>query len=193
MGLGGVAFEVDVEVILPLACTCRARLETGHRHTVCLEWHQQVVYGSRLVGHRDDDAGAVFCRGWRGAQGLGQADHGKTGAVVRVVLDRMGHDVQAKLGCGAFAGQTGPGRVGGGKAGGLGVAGDRAALGMRQVFGQPRLALRQRLRVGHDHLDAVQGRVLAQQVVAHHQAHLAHHMGGGVQEQVERTGDDTFG
>ncbi|MPM64266.1 hypothetical protein SDC9_111152 [bioreactor metagenome] len=64
---------------------------------------------------------------------------------------------------------------------------------MRQVLGQPCLALRKRLRMGCHHLDVL-GRVAgAQQVVADQQAHLAHQMAGRVQQHVERAGDHAFG
>jgi hypothetical protein len=67
----------------------------------------------------------------------------------------VGHDVQAELRGGALAGQAGPGRVVGRQARALGVAGDRAALGVRQVLDSQRWHC-QRLRVRHDDLDAVQ-------------------------------------
>eukprot|EP01137_Pigoraptor_chileana_P013843 Opistho-2@67810 len=142
-----------------------------------LQRHQQVVHGAGAVGHRDDQAGAVAGRGRRRGHGLRQADDGEARAVVGLVLDRMGHDVQAEQAGGALAGDGGPGRVGGRQAGTFGIAGDRTALGVRQVLIQPVLALGQGLRVGQHGLDALQRVAVAQQVVAYQQADLADHMG----------------
>ncbi|MNV37056.1 hypothetical protein D3C71_1285590 [compost metagenome] len=155
--------------------------------------HQQIVHGARAVGYRDDQARAILARRLRHGQRVRQADDGEAGAVVGVVLNGVGDDVQAELSGCAFAGEGRPGGVGGGQAGALGIARHRAALGVRQVLGQPGLALGQRLRVGQHGLDAVERIGGAQQVVAHQQAHFAHHMGGGVQEEVERAGDHAFG
>ena len=105
----------------------------------------------------------------------------------------MGDDVQAKLGGSAFTGQRGPGGVGGRQAGAFGVAGHRASFGVRQVFGQPALALRQGLRVGQHHFDVIERTAGAQQIVAYQQTDFTDHMGGGVQEKVQRTGDHAFG
>ena len=79
----------------------------------------------------------------------------------------MGHHVQTKFSACAFAGQACPSRVGGGQTGAFSVAGHGTALGVRQVFVQPFLALAQGLRMGQHHLDAFKRRRLAQQVVAH--------------------------
>ena len=178
MGLRGVSVDVDVEIVFPLARACRARLEARHRDAVLLQRNQQVVHRAGFVGDRNDQARAVLARGRRHGQRVGQADDGKARSVVGLVLDGVRNDVQAELRGRAFAGQGRPGRVGGGQARTLGVAGDGAALGVRQVLGQPGLALRQGLRVGQHGLDAVERIGLAQQVVAHQQAHFAHHMRG---------------
>jgi len=138
----------------------------------------------RLVQSRSEGGGVV--------QRVRQADDGKPRAVVGVVLDGVRHDVQAELGGGPFAGQCSPGRVGGRQACTFGVAGDRAALDMRQVLGQPGLALGESLGVCEHGLDALDRGNGAQQVVAHQQADLAHDMRGGVQKQVEGPGDHTF-
>lgn len=90
----------------------------------------------------------------------------------------MGSNMQTKLrGC-AFAGQAGPGWVGGGQSGAFGVAGHGAPLGVRQMLGQPGLALRQRQRVRQYHLDAVQRIFQSQQVVPHEQGHFANDVRG---------------
>ena len=93
----------------------------------------------------------------------------------------------------AVAGQGGPGRVGGGQARAFGIARHGAALDIGQVLVQPVLALRQRLRMGQHGLDAVHGRLLAHQVVAHQQADFADEWQGVVQEQVQRARDDALG
>jgi hypothetical protein len=102
---------------------------------VFLEWDQQVMHGSGAIGHGHDQADAVIAGGlWR-FQRLRQANDGKAGAVEGVVLDCVGGDVQAEFTAGALAGNGRPGRVGGGQAGALGVAGGGAPLGMGQVGG----------------------------------------------------------
>ena len=155
-GCDGMAVEVDVEVVLPLAGPRRAGLEARHGHAVGLERHQQVVHRAGPVGHRHHQAGAVAARCRRRAQRLGQADDGEPGAVVGVVLDGVGHDVQAELGGRAFAGQRRQAGLVRGQARAFGVAGNGAAFGVRQMLGQPALALRQRLRMRQHHLDAVE-------------------------------------
>jgi hypothetical protein len=60
-------------------------------------------------------------------------------------------------------------------------------------LGQPALALRQACGWAITASMPVQRVDLAQQVVAHQQADLAHHMHGRVQEQVERARDHAFG
>jgi len=105
----------------------------------------------------------------------------------------MGGDVQPEFGGRTVAGDGGPGRVGGGQARALGIARCGAALHVGQVVVQPALALRQRLRMRVDGLDARQGVGLAQQVVAHQQAGLAHHLQRCVEEQVERARHHPFG
>jgi hypothetical protein len=102
-------------------------------------------------------------------------------------------DVQAELGGRAFAGDAGPGRVGGGQPRAFGVAGGCAAIHIRQVRRQPALALGQRLGMGIDGFDAVQGFRKPQQVVAHHEADFADDVQGRVQEQVERARHHAFG
>ena len=109
-----------------------------------------------------------------------------------LVLDGWGHDVQAKLVGGAFAGNARPGRVGGGQAGAFGIAGHRTPLRMGQVLGEPGLALCQGLGVGQHHLDALGAVAQAHQVVAHQQADFAHHMHGGAQKQIKRPCHHTF-
>ncbi len=88
-----------------------------------------------------------------------------------------------------------PAQVGfsGGQARAFGVALDRAALGVRQVLGQPGVALRQGLGVGGDDLDAFQRIGAAQQVVADQQADLAHDVAGRVAEHVQRAVDHALG
>ena len=46
--------------------------------------------------------------GLKDRHGLRQGDHGKARAVIGLILDRMGHDVQRELPCCAFAGQACP-------------------------------------------------------------------------------------
>ena len=92
-----MALQVDIKVILPLAGAGWTRLEPRHRDAVHLERHQQIVHRARAVGDRHHQAGAVAPRGGRHGHGLGQADDGKAGAVVRLVLHRMRDDVQRKL------------------------------------------------------------------------------------------------
>eukprot|EP01136_Pigoraptor_vietnamica_P039263 Opistho-1_new@9838 len=141
---------------------------------------QDVVNRAGFVGNRDDQADTALARGLWCAQYLGQADHGKAGAVERIVLNRMGGGVQAELGTGTFAGDAGPGGVAGGQACAFGIAGDGTPFDMGQMRAEPALALRQRLGVGQDDLDAVEGCRQAQQVVTYQQAGFADHMHGGV-------------
>mmetsp|Transcript_10440 Transcript_10440/g.42567 ORF Transcript_10440/g.42567 Transcript_10440/m.42567 type:complete len:395 (+) Transcript_10440:9056-10240(+) len=185
MGLAGVAVQVDVEVIVPLAGAGRARLEPCHRHSMRLQRHQQVMHRPRAVGHRDHEAGAVAASRRRRGHGLRQANDGKARAVVGLVLDGMRRDVQAEQRGRAFAAERRPGGVGGCEPRTLGVAGHGAALDVGQMLVQPVLALRQRLRVGQHGLNAMHGRLLAHQVVADQQADLADDMAGRVQEEVE--------
>ena len=56
---------------------------------------------------------------------------------------------------------------------------------MGQMKTEPFLALTQSLRVRQHHLDAVQRRRLAQQVVAYQEAHLANDMNRGAQKQIK--------
>ena len=99
------------------------------------------------------------------ASGVG--DDGEAGAVVRVVLDRRGDDVQAELARRALAGDAGQRVVEAGQARAFGVARDRPAFGVGQVVAEPGMALRERLRMGADGVDAVERIDAAQQVVPH--------------------------
>ena len=132
------------------------------------------MHRARPVGHRHDQADAVLARRRRCGQGLRKANHGKACAVESIVLNGVRGVVQTKLPASAFAGNTGPGRVGSGQARAFGVARGGAALGVGQVCGQPALALGQCLRVRVNRLDAFQRVGQTQQVVAHHQAGFAH-------------------
>ncbi|KEH09776.1 hypothetical protein GY14_10400 [Delftia tsuruhatensis] len=157
-----------------------------------LERYQQVMHGAGTVGHGDDDAGAILPAGCGRRQRMRQADDGEARAVVGIVLNGMRHHVQAELLGRAFAGQAGDVGVQRRQAGAFGVAGHRAAFGMRQMLGQPALTLGQGLGVSRNHLDAF-GRVgAAQQVVAHQQADLSHHVAGRMQEHVQRARDHAF-
>src|SRR5579859_5495295 len=52
--LVAMAFDVDIEVVLPRADARRARLETGHGNAVARQRLQQLEHGARLVRHRND-------------------------------------------------------------------------------------------------------------------------------------------
>ena len=192
MRLRRVALQVDIKIVFPLARAGRPGFKPGHRHAVLLERHQDVVHRARLVGHRHDQADAVTAGGLRRLQRLGQADHREPGAVEGIVLDRMGGDVQAELAGGPFAGDAGPGRVAGGQPCAFRVARHRAPLRLRQVLGEPALALRQCLRMRQHDFDSG-GRIRQpQQVMAHQQADFPDDVQRRLQQQVERTGDHAF-
>ncbi len=93
---------------------------------------------------------------------------------------------------GAVAGDAGQARVEARQARALGIARDRAALGMGQVVAEPGVALGQRLRMGADGDDAFDRVDPAQQVVAHVQAGLADDDERRGQEQVERARHHAF-
>ena len=188
-----MALQIDVKVVVPLACAGGARLKARHRHAMGFERYKQVVHGPRAVGHRHHQTDAILARGGRHGQGVGQADHGKAGAVVCVVLNRVGRYMQGKLAGRPLAGDACPGRIGRGQTRALGVAGDGPSLGFGQVPREPVLALRQGLRVRQHGFNAIQRIVLAQQMVAHAQADLTHHVGGRLQEQIQRARDHAFG
>ena len=150
-----------------------------------LERHQHVVHRARAIGYRHNQAHAVPAAGsWR-ALHMRQADHGKPRPVEGVVLYCMGRDVQAEFCCGAITRDAGPGRVGRRQACAFGIARGGTPLGLGKMGVQPTLALRQCLWMGINHLDAVQRRRLAQQVVAYQQAGFTYHVQRRVQEQVE--------
>ena len=157
------------------------------------EGHQKVVYSARPVGHGHNQAGAVVAgRGW-GFQGLRQTDDGEAGAVVGVILDGVRGDVQAKLACTSLTRQARPCGVGRGQPGAFGVAGDGAAFSMRQVLGQPGLALGQRQRMGQHGFYSFERILQSQEVVTNQQRDFADHLGGGVQKQVERASHHALG
>ena len=191
-GLRWVALQVDIKIIFPLPGARRTRLEPCHGHAMRLQRHQQVMHRAGAVGHGDDQAHTVLARGLGRRQRLRQADDCEAGAVEGVVLDRVGSDVQAEFGGRPFAGNARPGGVGGGEPRTLGVAGDRTPLHVGKVGVEPALALRQRLGMRQHHLDAIQRRRKAQQVVAHQQAGFAHDVQRRLQEQVERAGNHAF-
>src|ERR1700761_6566780 len=78
-GLVAMAFDVDIEVILPRADARRARLETGHGYTMARQRLQQLEHGAWLVRHRHDQRGLVVPAN----AGALLADHHETRAVVR--------------------------------------------------------------------------------------------------------------
>src|SRR5476649_2034568 len=140
-----MAFDVDVEVVLPRADAGRARLEARHRHIVAGQRTKQAVDGTGLVRRGQRQRGAVLAR----PAGLQVADHGEAGAVVRIVLDVGLDRAQAVANARALAGDGGDAVVVARHAGRFGVGRDGAALDVRVVV-EPDLALRQRLRVGAD-------------------------------------------
>jgi hypothetical protein len=112
LGCRRMAFEVDIEVVLPLARSVPDAIRTGSSTRRASSAAPAGRAPRRGDWDRHDQAGAVVAgglgRGWR----LRQADHGKAGAVVR---RRPGSpcasDVQAELGGRALAGDAGPVRV----------------------------------------------------------------------------------
>ena len=88
--------------------------------------------------------------------------YNRTRAVVGLVLNGMGHDVQTELTRCTFAGNTCPRGVAGGQSCALGIAGHSTTLDIGQVLRQPALTLRQGLGMCQHHLDAFGGIALAQ-------------------------------
>ncbi len=139
-----------------------------------LERHQQIMDRAGPVGYGQHQAHAILAAGLGWWQHAGQAHDHKAGAVKGFVLHRLCGDMQTEFGSCALAGECCPCWVGGSQPCAFGVAGYGAALRMGQVGVEPLLALGQRLRMGQHDLHAIGRRAAAQQVVAHHQADLAH-------------------
>jgi hypothetical protein len=121
------------------------------------------------------------------------ADDGEAGAVVRVVLDvRLDH-AELVLLARHFAGDRGDRRIGTGHHGRFGVRRHRAPLDAGVVLVEPDLALRQRLRMGAHHGDAVHAAGAGHQAVVHRDRDFAADDGGGGEHQVERAVDRALG
>ena len=112
-------------------------------------------------------------RSWPDGGNSSRPEHQEARGVVGAVLDRAGDVLEPVDVAGAVAGDRGR-VVGVARAPrGLGVAGDRDLLGLRQVLAQPGLALRERLRVRIDALDVLDAAGARQQVLVHAQLDLA--------------------
>src|SRR5512139_1034573 len=89
----GVAFDVDVEVVLPGADARRPRLQARHRHAVRRQRLEHVEHRAGAVRHRQDQRRLVARRRSRWLRGL-RAEHDEARPVVGIVLDVRGDRMQ---------------------------------------------------------------------------------------------------
>ena len=184
-----VAVKVDEEDVLPDALFARPRFDAGHVDAVAANRLQQFVKQAGAVLRGDEDGGFVAPARF----GRVLADDEETGGVVAVVFD-VGVAQRHAVAFGRhLSGDGGGGRLGGGKFGRFGIAGDGDGFHFRQVFREPVAALRQRLAVRIDAADAGEGVGVGQEVLADAQQHFAADEKRRGGEAVQRVRHHAFG